>query len=67
MHKTYIPLNCMAHSLTESISMVFKSLRSSYPSLSDAVTWNVARPREASRPPNAEYGPPVNQKPKELG
>lgn len=37
--------------------MELRSLRSSY-SLSDEVTEKVARPREASLPPNAAYGPP---------
>lgn len=37
--------------------MVFKSDKSSYSSLAQ-VTENVARPLDASRPPNAEYGPP---------
>lgn len=54
---TISPLNCASHSLTDSISIEFRSLRSSY-SLSDDVTEKVARPREASLPPKAAYGPP---------
>lgn len=54
-----LPLNCASHSLTDSISIEFRSLRSSY-SLSDEVTENVARPLDASFPPNAAYGPPKN-------
>lgn len=57
MNSNYLPLNCISHSFTDSISTEFKSLRSSY-SLSELVTENVAKPREASRPPKAEYGPP---------
>lgn len=55
-----LPLNCISHSRTESISIVSKSLKSSYSSVSELVTLNVAKPRDASRPPNAEYGPPEN-------
>lgn len=52
------PLNCISHSRTDSISIVSKSLKSSYSSVSELVTLNVAKPRDASRPPNAAYGPP---------
>lgn len=52
-----LPLNCASHSLTDSICIELRSLRSSY-SLSDEVTENVARPLDASLPPNAAYGPP---------
>jgi len=53
-HIHIFSLNCISHSRTESISIVSKSLKSSYSSVSELVTLNVAKPREASRPPNAE-------------
>lgn len=54
-----LPLNCISHSRTESISIEFRSLKSSYSKSGLAVTLNVANPRLASRPPNAAYGPPL--------
>lgn len=56
----HLPLNCSSHSLTEFISAVFKSLKSSYLSVA-ASTVNFAKALLASRPPNASYGPPVQE------
>ena len=47
-----LPLNCSSHSLIEFISVVFRSLRSSYLSVA-ATTSNLASALLASRPPNA--------------
>ena len=53
-----LPVNCISHSLTESICIVERSLRSSYSSLT-SFTLKMARALVASLPANALYGPPV--------
>lgn len=58
---SHSPLNCSSHSLIEFISVVFKSLKSSYLSVA-ASTANLANALLASRPPNASYGPPMRKK-----
>ena len=57
--KLFLPVNCISHSLTLSICILERSVRSSY-SLRKASSdiENVARAREASRPANKPYGPP---------
>ena len=57
--KLYIPVNCISHSLTLSICMLERSVRSSYSLRKESSDIeNVARAREASRPANKPYGPP---------
>ena len=52
-----LPLNCSSHSLIDSISPVFKSLKSSYSC--DVSSENFARALLISFPPNTSYGAPI--------